>query len=279
MFRSRLICVPALVLLFCLPVLALAAPEEGSWELAVCADAANLPFSDRSAEGFENHIAAVLAEELGAELRYVWIEPPLLSRRNYLIQSGACDVLMALPDGHPDFLTSIVYYRSIYAFTAKTESSLSDLESLDDERLHDLRIGVQSGGGAGISAITQSLALRGLIPNQVSFVPDHGDVNPLLRLPQAVLAGEVDIAIVWGPVAGYSAARADGELTVHSVQPEIDEPFTPLFENMTVGVRPGDEALRDALNSAIAARWEDIQEILRDFDVLTMPVPAPQLGR
>lgn len=257
----------------------IAAAQDESWEFIVCADPANLPFSNKASEGFENQIAMILAEELGARLQLTWIEPALLSHRNYLLESGACDVLMGIPDGHPDFLTSIVYYRSIFAFMAKADSDVADLSSLDDERLADLTIGMQSGGGAGISAVTQSLALRDLIPNQVSFTVEHGVTDALLRLPEAVLQDEVDIAIVWGPVAGYSANLSEGQLSVHSVEPEIDEPFTPLFESISIGVRSGDDALRDAINSAIAARWDDIQDVLAEFHILTMPVSAPAAAR
>lgn len=244
------------------------------WELAICAEPNNLPFSNMALEGFENKIAIVIAEELGAEPAFVWIDPPLGSVRDQLIQSGECDVLMAITDGHQGYLTTIAYYRSIYSFFYAKDSGYS-INSFDDEHLRDLRIGVQVSGGGGISPVTQALGTRGLIPNQVSYATDLTRENPLLELPQAVIDGEVDLAVLWGPVAGYAALHATEPMNVNAVSPEIELPFLPMFFSITLGVRPGDEALRDELNLALAGSWERIQQVLEDYGVPLMPLSAP----
>lgn len=244
------------------------------WELSICAEANNLPFSNRALEGFENKIAEILADELNAEPVFVWIDPPLASTRDHLIQSGACDVLMGITDGHKNYLTTIAYYRSIYTFVYLSDREL-DIESFDDPRLEDLLIGVQTSGGRGISPVTQALGTRSLIPNQVSYVIDLDEENPLLALPQAVVSGDIDLAVVWGPIAGFAAARATSPLTVKPVAPEIDLPFLPMFQSITLGLRPGDEALRDELSSALANRWNEVQEVLDDYGVPQLFLPSP----
>jgi ABC-type amino acid transport substrate-binding protein len=180
---------------------------------------------------------------------------------------------MAITDGHPGYLNTVAYYRSIYTFFYLADSGL-EIASFDDERLADLRIGVQVPDG-GISPVTQALGVRGLIPNQVSFVADLNSVDPLLQLPQAVIDGDIDLAVVWGPVAGYAALQAPEPLIVQPVSPEIELPFLPMFFSITVGVRPGDEALRDELNVAIARRWQEIQQVLEDYGVPRLDLPVP----
>jgi quinoprotein dehydrogenase-associated probable ABC transporter substrate-binding protein len=245
-----------------------------SWEMRVCAEPHNLPFSNDALEGFENRIALILAEELDAQAVFVWIDPPLARIRDHLIQTGECDVLMAISDGHPGYLNTVAYYRSIYSFFYLADSGL-DIDSFDDERLADLRIGVQVPDGGGISPVTQALGARGLIPCQVTFVADLSREDPLLELPQAVLDGEIDLAVVWGPIAGYAAMQSAEEVIVKPVSPEIEMPFLPMFFSITVGVRPGDEALRDELNVAIANRWEEIQQVLEDYGVPRLDLPVP----
>lgn len=244
------------------------------WELSICAEPNNLPFSNKALEGFENEIAEILADELGAEAVFVWIDPPLASNRDYLIQSGACDVLMAITDGHKNYLTTIAYYRTIFTFVSLSERDL-DVESFDDPNLKNFRIGVQTSGGRGISPVTQALGARSLIPNQIGYVTDLAADNPLLALPQAVVDGDVDLAVVWGPVAGYAAARSTSPLTVTPVTPEIELPFLPMFQSITLGLRPGDEALRDELNVALTNRWEDVQKVLDDYGVPKLFLPSP----
>lgn len=246
------------------------------WEMTICAEPANLPFSNSAGEGFENRIAEIIASELGAGLAYVWIDPPLASVRDYLIEAGECDVLMGITDGHRGYLTTIVYYRSIFTFVYRRDGDL-EVDSLDDPRLAEMRIGVQTGGGGGISPITQALATRGLIPNQVSYVTDLAATDPLLALPRAVADGEVDVAIVWGPVAGYAAREAADRITAKPVSPEIDFPLLPMYYSISVGVRAGDEALRDEINTALARRWDDIQAVLEEYSVPRLPLPAPRV--
>ncbi len=98
------------------------------------------------------------------------------------------------------------------------------------------------------------------------------------ELVDAVAAGDIDVGIAWGPVAGYFAAQHDVELKVVPVSPEFEPPTIFMSVPMTMAVRPGDEALRDRLNIAIASRWDDIQAVLEEYGVPLSPSPAPFLG-
>ena len=112
------------------------------WELKVCADPDNLPFSNRAGEGFDNKIVEILAADLNAELSYVWL-PDLRSKtRQRLLQAGDCDLVMGVLDGQPGFLTSYAYYRTGYVFIYPKTASFT-VETLDDPVLHDLRVPIR----------------------------------------------------------------------------------------------------------------------------------------
>jgi len=135
---------PRAATLFALALLATTPAAAAGWELRVCADPDNLPFSDRAGEGFDNKIAAILAEEMGADLSYVWL-PDLRGRtRQRYVQGGECDMVMGVIDGQPGFLTSYAYYRTGYVFLYPDTAPFT-VASLDDAVLKDLRIGLPGG--------------------------------------------------------------------------------------------------------------------------------------
>ncbi len=257
--------------------LAQGSAQAQDWEMRVCAEADNLPYSNEQEEGFENRIAELMAQELRAKLTYVWL-PQYQSRatvRNALNREGECDMIMGITDGHPGFLTSLAYYRTSYVFVYREDSPF-EVRSLDDPVLRELQIGVHvQVGGSGIGPDIQALVNRGLIRNQVGFTPDYSKPNPLSPIVEAVAEGKVDVAIVWGPVAGYFAKQQPIRLELVPVTPEIDLPFTPMVFPISVGVRPGDEALRDDLNLAFARRWDKVQAILEEYGMPLLPLPKP----
>lgn len=246
-----------------------------TWPLNVCSYSSNMPFANSQDRGIEDKIATILAAELGAHIVKVPVDPPFPDIQKHMLARGDCDVVMAVNDGQAGFLTTVTYYRSIYAFLYNPDR-IPPIDHLDDSALRNYRIGVLRARGSGISPVTQALAVRDLIPNQVTYLTDAREPDPLLALPAAVAAGEIDVAILWGPVAGYAARESGGQLTAVPVQPEIDIPWNVMYLNIAIGVRPGDEALRDELNLAIVRRWGEIQAVLAEFEVPLLPLVAPQ---
>lgn len=255
-------------------VLLLAGVAQGqipTWEMAVCADPNSLPFSHQDETGFENRIAEILAEELGAELTYVWW-PQGASMISDKLREGECDMIMGVPDGYRELLTTIAYYRSPYAFIYRADSPF-DIQSLDDPVLAELDIGVHRTGIPPHEALIN----RGLADNVVLQYGDlgYGTNERLARIVEAVANREVDVGLAWGPVAGYYAQQQPAELKVVPVVPEIELPNLFMIMSMTIGLRPGDHALRDRLNAALTRRWDEIQEVLRDYGVPLSPLPKP----
>src|SRR5437763_688900 len=73
--------------------------------LKVCADPDNLPYSNRSQQGFENRIADLLAQDLHRKLEYRWSRLGRGFIRSVL-NSGECDVLITIPKTYPPVLTT-----------------------------------------------------------------------------------------------------------------------------------------------------------------------------
>lgn len=241
-----------------------------TWELRVCAEPRSLPFSDKQEAGFENKIATILARELSARLTYVWLPQPHATARDFYLHEGRCDAVIGVPDGTEAFVTTLAYYRTSYVFLYR-EGGPGEVASFDDPRLGRLEIGVQT-SGSNISPVSYALAKRGLVEQQHNFRPDFGAPNPMATLVRAVNRGDVDVGIVWGPIAGYFGGQQMG-LEWVPVRPQIEAPFIPMTAPIAVGVRQGDEDLRDLLNHALVQRWEDVQAVL---EVYRVPLVAPQ---
>jgi mxaJ protein len=241
------------------------------WELRVCADPDHLPYSDRAGKGFDNRIAAILAEELGARLVTVWL-PDLRGRtRQRFVQGGECDMVMGVIDGQPGFLTSYAYYRTGYVFLHR-ENAAFEVGSLDDEVLKTLRIGVP-GGTAKLVPPGVALANRGIVENQVHFI-DRRDAGQLPPVLDALANGSIDLAIVWGPTAG-DFVRQRGGFTMTPVTPEIDVPFLPMVASLAIGFRPEDKGLRDDVDAALARSWDRTRAVLTQAGVPLVDIPAP----
>lgn len=241
------------------------------WEWRICAEPRSLPFSNRQGEGFENKLAELLARELNATLTYVWLPQPHATNRDLYLELGRCDAVMGVPDGTKSLLTTLAYYRTSYVFLYKTGSP-GEVASFDDPKLKGLEIGVQSSGG-NISPVSVALAKRDLIEKQHTFRPDFSAADPLASVVQAVAKNEVDVGVVWGPIAGYFGGKRGG-LEWVPVSPQIEAPFIPMMASMSIGLRVGDEDLRDLLDEALARRWEDIQDILKTYRVPLEPLPS-----
>lgn len=256
--------------------MALAGPAvAGDWELKVCADPDNLPFSNKAGEGFDNKIAEILAADLDADLVYVWLPDLLGKTRQRLVQAGECDLVMGVLDGQPGFLTSYAYYRTGYVFVYPEQASFS-VATLDDAVLHDLRVGVP--GGARIVPPSLALGNRGIVANQLHF-PDQRDAGArYIPVLQGLHDGKIDLAIAWGPQAGAFAKEVSG-MTVTPVEPEIDAPFIPMVGSLAIGVRPADEGLRDNLNLALSRTWDKTRAVLAEAGVplIDLPPPSPTL--
>lgn len=235
--------------------------------LRVCADPNNLPFSNEQQEGFENALAELVGEALGKPVAYTWY-PQRRGFVRYTLKAGKCDLIMGVPVGYELAQPTSPYYRSTYVFVTRRSDDLQ-LTGLDDPRLRTLRIGVPVVGD-DYSSTPGAMALgrRGIIDNLVGYsvYGDYSEPNPPSRLIEAVANGDVDVAIAWGPLAGYFADRQSVPLNVVPVTPEVDGD-TPFTFSIAMAVRRNDEAFRQEIEQVLRARAPMIRALLADYHV------------
>jgi len=242
--------------------------------LRVCADPNNLPFSNQRGEGFENRIAELIARDRGAVLSYTW----WAQRRGFFrstLGEGRCDVVLGVPTTFERVLATSRYYRSSYVFLSRRDRGLN-VRSFDDPVLRTLRVGVQIVGADYANAPpAHALSRRGIVANVVGFdvYGDYARESPPARIVTAVAKGDVDLAVVWGPLAGYFARRQPVPLDITTVAPATDG-VLPFAFDISMGVRRGNQALRDELDEVIHRRRADIDAILDDYGVPRVGAPG-----
>lgn len=244
--------------------------------LRVCADPNNLPFSNRSGEGFENALATLVARAIGRDpVEYVWWPQRRGFVRNTL-DAGRCDVIMGVPAGYELAEPTSPYYRSSYAFVYREDAGY-EIDSFDDPRLTRLRIGVPVvGDDYANTPGAAALAERGIIDNVVGFsvYGDYSQPNPPARIIEAVADGAIDLAIVWGPLAGYFADRQRVPLKVVPV-PAGAAPETSFVFDIAMATRPEDGELNAALDRALADHRDEVRALLQDYGVPLLDAPPP----
>jgi len=233
--------------------------------LRVCADPNNMPFSNVRTDGFENKLAEMFVGKFGAKLEYTWWSERKFFIRNSLDQ-GLCDVVMGVPATLQSITATVPYYRSPYVFVPRRARKL-EITSLNDPRLENWRIGIQVVGD-DFAPPAYALARRGITANIVEFslFGEYSEPNPPARIIEAVARGDIDLAIVWGPFAGYFAKTAKSSLDVVPVSPAVflAVPFT--YE-ISLGVRKGNRALKAELNGVLESESAEVEKILAEYGV------------
>jgi quinoprotein dehydrogenase-associated probable ABC transporter substrate-binding protein len=242
--------------------------------LRVCADPDNLPFSNRKGEGFENRIAALPAQELGDTLASVWWPQRRGFVRNTL-RARECEVVLGVPAGFDPVLATKPYYRSAYSLVYPSARA-SGLQSLDDPRLKQLRIGVNLiGEDYTHTPPVHALLKRGISSNVTGFSTFYGEEHHPGEIIDSLASGNLDVAVVWGPLAGFFAQRSPVPLTIVPL-PDDSAFGLPFAFDVGVGVRRADKELRSRLDTILDRRHADIELILREYGVPT--VSRPQLA-
>jgi mxaJ protein len=240
--------------------------------LRVCADPNNLPFSDRAGRGFENKIVELIARDLGATVDYTW----WAQRRGYVrhtLKADVCDIWSGVVSNAEMMTSTRPYYRSSYVFVTRADRGLH-IVSFDDPQLRKLVIGVQMVGSDAMNTPpAHALARRGIVQNVRGYMlyGDYRQPHPSSAIIDAVENGDVDVAVVWGPVAGYFATQGSTPLTLDPVQPWRDGAGLPMAYYISMGVRRGDNALLQRLNDSLERNRAAISAILTGYHVPVLP--------
>nr|WP_051080369.1 substrate-binding domain-containing protein [Methylocystis rosea] len=230
--------------------------------LRVCADPNNLPFSNEKGEGFENRIAEFLAKRLGKDLAYTYYPGATGFVRNTL-NAHLCDVILGMPQGNDLVQTTNPYYRTTYAIVTRAGSELDGVKTLDDPRLKDKphRIGLVANTPPG-----NVLAMNGLMASvkPYALMVDTRVESSGAAMMHDLEKGEIDVALLWGPIAGYYAKQSSVKL---NVTPLPETPGARMAFRIGFGVRHSDQNWKRELNTLIAQNKNELERILRDFEV------------
>src|SRR5436305_3341800 len=263
----------------CIPVPEANAPNDSSKRIIrITADPNNLPFSNEKREGFENKIAELIANELGADIQYSW----RAQRRGFFretLKEDRADLVLGVPAHFEMALPTSPYYRSSYVFVYRKDRDLN-IRSLDDPALHKLKIGVQMiGNDETNTPPAHALAHRGIVDNVFGYTlyGDYREPNPPARIIDAVVKGDIDVAVVWGPLGGYFAKQQSVPLEVVPVSPASD-PNLPFTFAIAMGVRKQDKSLRDELNTVLERKRDEINRILDEYNVPRVPDPPKAIA-
>ncbi|HEY6924080.1 MAG TPA: quinoprotein dehydrogenase-associated putative ABC transporter substrate-binding protein [Steroidobacteraceae bacterium] len=244
-------------------------------ELVVCADPNNLPFSSRDGSGFENQLAELVARKMDVRLRYVWWAQRRGFVRNTLTEAR-CELWPGVAADLDRVLTTQPYYRSTYVFVTRAASKLDGL-TLNDSRLKTVSVGVQMiGNDAMNTPPAHALARRGVVQNVrgYSVYGDYSHPNPPARIVDAVARGEIDVGLVWGPLAGYFASRTPIRLRVEPVTPAIDDGVVPMTYAISMGVSRTEPQLRARVNEILRTEAPAIGRILDAYHVPRLALAA-----
>lgn len=235
-------------------------------EFRVCADKDNLPYSNDKMEGFENKIAELIAQDLGKQVKYQFWYDRMGFIRNTL-NARRCDVIIGTVAGNDMMLTSKPYYRSGYVFVYKKSSGFN-IKDWDSPDLHKGKIGV-----VGQTPPSRPIADKGLMENSRPYRLTR-DLNlPSSFMIDDLVKGDIDIAIIWGPIGGYYAKKTAEELVVVPV-PEYEQENVHGKEywNISVGVRKKDKDRMAQIQDVLERRKADIDKILDDYGIPHVPV-------
>ena len=252
-----------------------AAPEKSDPVLRVCADPSSLPQSNDRGEGYENKIAEALAHDLGKKVQYTFFPQRMgfvrntLRARDEATLKYKCDLIIGVPKGYDQTATTQPYMRSTYAMVLgnrpefKAFKDPQDLLTLPPAKLHSLRIGI-----FGRSPAADWMLQNGLIDRAVMYAPQSGDPHetPNTIIERDLRSGTIDLAIVWGPVAGQlvgEQSASDGWVAL----PFKPDPKIKFDYEISMGLRRGEKDWQDTLDGWIGSHQQQIHSILASYHI------------
>lgn len=243
-------------------VVAAPADREGrnTTHLSVCGDANNLPFSNDRMEGFENRIAQLIADRLARPLHYRWWPQSVGFVRNTL-RTRLCDLIMGVTSVNEMVQNSNPYYRSVYSLVQRADGT-PQVTSLTDPVLRSMKLGVVA--GTPPATLLTRFDLMGQTKPYLRTV-DTRHHAPAVRAVKDVASGETDIAVIWGPIAGFTAARHDPPLRVMPLPARVDG--VELAFNVSMGIRHRERHWKHEVNALIDELKPKMQQILLDYQV------------
>lgn len=229
--------------------------------LRVCADPSNLPFSNRKKEGFENRIAELVADELGIPLAYTWF-PQTMGFVRLTLRARRCDLIIGISAAHELVQNTNPYYSSVFAIVQHKDAGY-DIKSLGDDALRNLKIGVVAG-----TPPVDVLLEKELMDRVTPYHLRRADIrySPVAQLGQDLLDKKVDVAVMWGPLAGKLVSDNAEALKLAPLTADNTQRHRLIFP-ITMGIRRGELQWRRELNRVLRRSKDKINAILNSYNV------------
>jgi quinoprotein dehydrogenase-associated probable ABC transporter substrate-binding protein len=246
-------------------------------KIRVCADPDNMPSSNDKMQGYENKLATLISQELKAKLEYVWYP----TRRGYfrILNGMYCDMALEAPAGLDMAGATKPYFRSGYVFVTRKGSGLDDIKSLADPRLKKAKIGVNIyTSDAENSPPAMALSHYGVVGNLVGYSTFFDDINRPEDIINGVVKKNVDLAIAWGPLAGYYAKHSPVPLVLTPLPARDSLSDFPFQYNIGIAVRRRDKEFKDSLEAVLTRRQPEVQAILKEYAVPLLPIEQGRGG-
>jgi quinoprotein dehydrogenase-associated probable ABC transporter substrate-binding protein len=229
--------------------------------LRVCSDPNNLPFSNEKGEGFENKLAELFADKLHKKLAYTFF-PQATGFVRMTLGSHRCDVIMGYPQGGDLVQNTNPYYQTAYALITKAGSPLDGVDTLNDARLKDKKLGIVAGTPPATYFVADGLMAKA---KPYPLMVDTRVDSSAVAMMNDLASGEIDAAVLWGPMAGYYAAHASSPTHVTLLLKDTGGPR--LVYHITMGVRASDQNWKRQLNQLIDENQTEINKILLDYRI------------
>lgn len=233
--------------------------------LRVCADPNNLPYSNDKGEGFENKIAALLGAELGLPIHYTWF-PQSVGFLRRTLKLKRCDLVIGISTTSELVQNTNPYYHSVYAMVFRTDSGIVP-EGLNLDKIKDKNFGVIARTPPA-SLLAKNGLMRQVKP--YSLVVDTRHFKPVREAIQDVLDGVTDVAMVWGPLAGYYTQQFNQDASTPSLSmvPMLNEDKTIRLDfTISMAVRQREKAWKHTIDQALAKLQKEIDEVLISYGV------------
>lgn len=231
--------------------------------LRVCADPSNMPFTDKSGEGFENKLAELVAAKTGRKsVAYTWF-PTIMGFVRNTLGANRCDIIMGYAQGDELVQNTNAYYRSAYVLVHPKGSDLDGVETLEDPKLVGKTLGVVERTPPTANMATAKLLRTAKI--YPLAVDTRTTESMAERMFKDMAAGKIAAAVLWGPMAGYYAREMGVDVTIVPLLKE--KTGSPMAFRITMGVRPSDQEWKRTLNKVIRENQPEINKILLDFNI------------
>ncbi len=173
-----------------------------------------------------------------------------------------CDIIMGVPQGDDIVQVTNPYYRSVYALVFRPAHGFDGIDTLADPRLKGKRVGVIAGTPPASYLVLDRLMAKA---KPYPLVVDTRYSSSAEKMMHDLVAGNIDVGVLWGPLAGYYAQHASVPIKVVPLLKEKNGPH--MSYRIGMGVRYSDQIWKRQLNRLIRKEQPAITAMLLKYGV------------